>query len=108
MEYCASVWMLSVESVESHLGLLDSIVRSAERLCEGKLCCLGHRRKVSALCFLYKIYHRVDRPMNEYLNNFVAACDTRASAALGKLALVIPRCRTDYSVGRFRMLLGFV
>ena len=36
------------------LGLIDSIVRSDERLCEGELCCLGHRRKVSALCLLYK------------------------------------------------------
>ena len=33
--------------------------------------------------------------MNEYLNNFVAARNTRASAALGELALVIPRCRID-------------
>ena len=30
--YCAPVWM-SLE--ESHLSVLDSIVRSAERLCEG-------------------------------------------------------------------------
>ena len=36
------------------IGLLDSVVRSAERLCEGDLCCLGHRRKVSSLCLLYK------------------------------------------------------
>ena len=33
--------------------------------------------------------------MNEYLNNFVAACNTRASATLGELALVIPHYRTD-------------
>ena len=45
---------------KSHLDLLDSIVRSAERLCESELCCLGHKRKVSALCLLHKIYHRVD------------------------------------------------
>ena len=36
LEYCAPVWMLSAES---HLGLLDSIVRGAERLCEGVICC---------------------------------------------------------------------
>ena len=30
------------------MGLLDSIVRSAEKLCKGELCCLAHRRKVSA------------------------------------------------------------
>ena len=67
------VWM---SSTESHLGLLDSIVRSAERLCEGGLCCLRHRRNVSTLWLLYKIYNRIVHPMNEYLNHFVAARNT--------------------------------
>ena len=31
--YCAPVWM---SSAESHLGVLDSIVRSAKRLCENE------------------------------------------------------------------------
>ena len=43
MEYCAPV---SKSSGESYLGLLDSIIRSAQRWCDGELCCLGHRRKV--------------------------------------------------------------
>ena len=59
--YVAPVWM---SSAESHLGLLDSIVRSAERLCEGVLCCLGPRRKFGALRLLYKIYYKVDHQMN--------------------------------------------
>ena len=46
LKYCASVW---ISSVESHLGLLNSIARSAERLCGGEHCCLRHRRKLSAL-----------------------------------------------------------
>ena len=58
LEYCAPMRM----SAESHIGLLDSIVRSAERLCEGERCCLAHRRKVSNLSLLYKIYHRVNNP----------------------------------------------
>ena len=33
--------------------------------------------------------------MNVYLNLFVAACSTRASAALGELSLVIPHCGAD-------------
>ena len=70
MEYCAPVWM---SSVESHLDLQDSVVCSAERLCKEKVCCLEHRRKVSALCLLYKIYHRVDRTMNEHLNLFCSS-----------------------------------
>ena len=84
-----------MSSAESHLGLLDSIVRNAEWLCEGELCCLRHRIKISALCLLYEIYRRVDNSMNEYLNRFMAARNTKASAALGELALAIPRCITD-------------
>ena len=49
LEYCAPAWM---PLAESHLGLLDSIFRREERLCEGELCSLAHRRKVSALCLL--------------------------------------------------------
>ena len=62
---------------------------------KAQLCCLGYRRKVSALYLLYEIYRRVVHPMNQYLNHFAAARNTRASTALGELALVIPRCRTD-------------
>ena len=80
-----------MSSTEFLLCLLDNIVRSSEGLCEGELCCSGHRRKVSALCLLYKIYQRVDHRMKEYMHHFIAARDTRASAALGELALVIRR-----------------
>ena len=41
LEYCSPVWM---SSTESHLGLQDSIVRSAERLFEGELC-FGAQKK---------------------------------------------------------------
>ena len=94
LEYCAFVWM---SSVESHLRLLDSIVRSSQcwKVCEGELCCLARRRKISALCFLYTIYQRVYHPMIEYLNHFIEPRNTRVLAAPGELALVIPRCRTD-------------
>ena len=78
-----------MSSAESHLGLLGSVVRGAEMLSEAELYCLSHRRNASALCLLYKSYHRVDHPMNEYLHNFVAARIIRALSALGELALVI-------------------
>ena len=80
---------------ESHLCLLDSIVLRAKKLCEGDLCCLGHRKKVSAFCLLYKIYNGMDHPMNKYLKHFVAARNTRSSVTLGEVALAISRCRTD-------------
>ena len=95
LEHCASV---CISSAEFRLGLLDSIVCSGEKLCKGELYYLGHRRKVSALCLLYKMYHREDHSINEYLHHFVAARNTRVSVALGKSALVVLRCRT----GQFR------
>ena len=88
-------------SAEFHLGLMDSIVGSAERLCEDKIFCLGHRKKVSSALRLLK----VDHPKNEYLNQFVADRNTRASAALGKLVLVIPGVEVINSIGRFCLLL---
>ena len=53
------------------------------------------------LCFCSKIYHRVDRPMKEYLKQFVAVRNTGASVALGEFALVIQRCRIDQFNGSF-------
>ena len=88
LKYCDPVW---ISSAEFHLGLLDSIVRNAERLCEGELCCVGHKRYVGVLCLLYDIYHRVDHPKNAFFNNFVTIRNTGASATPGELALVISR-----------------
>ena len=84
-----------ISSTESPLGLLDRVVHSAERLCEDELCCLRHRRKVNDLRLLYKICHRAGHSMHEYLHHFVATSNTRTSAALGELALMVLRCKTD-------------
>ena len=73
----------------AHIGLLDIIVCSVEMLREGELCCLGHREKASCLCLFYKIFHREDHPMNEYLQHFLVACSTRVSAALCEMTLGI-------------------
>ena len=64
----ASCTLVCKSSTEFYLSLLDKLVRRAENLCEGEHCCLGYRRKVSALCFLYKIYHRVDYPPYELVS----------------------------------------
>ena len=65
--------------------------RSAEMLCKGERC-LGHRRE-SVLCFLYKIYHKVYYPINEYPVHFIATSNTNsASTALGGFDLDITRC----------------
>ena len=41
------------------------------------------------------VYHRVEHPMNKYLEHFVAARNARTLAALGEMALVISHCRTN-------------
>ena len=88
LQFCEPVWMSSAESL---WGLLGSVVHSAVRSGEGELCCLGHKRKASALYLLHRLYHRVEHPTNEYLHHFIAARNAKASAALGESALVIPR-----------------
>ena len=65
--------------------MLYGIFLREERMCKVELCCLAHRRNVSALCLLYEIYHRAYRPLHEYLPHFVATRNTRASAALCEL-----------------------
>ena len=86
------VW---ISSAESHLSLIDSVVCSAERLCEGKLFRLGQRKRVSALRVLYESYHIADHLLHEYLHHLVVARNSRVAAALDELAVVISRCRTD-------------
>ena len=81
--------------VAGGISLLNGIVRHVEMLNKSKFCCLGYRRKVSALCLLYKIYHRVHHTMKQYPKPFVVARNTRASAALGEFALIISRCITN-------------
>ena len=85
-----------MSSTESQLSVVDSVARSVEGFCEGKLYGLRHRRKVSTLCSLHNMHHRTEHYMHEYLHHFIATCNARASAALRELALVIPLCRTDY------------
>ena len=48
---------------------------------------------VPCVCLIRFITQRI--PLHEYLHYFVATRNTRASSALGELALVIHRCRTD-------------
>ena len=89
------------------MGLLENIVYSEEMFCEGRLCCLGYRRKVNSLYLLQEIDYSMYHPTNEYLNNFVAALNTRASAAPEQLALAILRYRTD-QFSRWYLLADFV
>ena len=100
MHMCCANWSIVapvnvVGGVSFGLARFGVSFAVKKRLCEGALCCFGHRKKVRALHLVYEVYHTMDHTVNEYLNYFIAARNTRASADLGDLALVIPRCRTD-------------
>ena len=53
LEYCSAVWC---SAADSHLKLLDRVVRSSGFLAGSVLDCnLAHRRSVTELCMLFKI-----------------------------------------------------
>ena len=53
LKYCSPVWN---SAAESHLNLLDRVVKSANFLPDGRVSCnVSHRRDVASLCMLYKI-----------------------------------------------------
>ena len=53
LEYCSAVWC---SAADSHLKLLDRVVRSAGFLAGGVVeCNLAHRRSVAELCMLFQI-----------------------------------------------------
>ena len=64
LEYCAPTWC---SAAKTHLKLLDRVVRRAEALCRAGLCNLGHRRQVSCLCIMYKIYCNPNHALNDSL-----------------------------------------
>ena len=59
LEYCSAVWC---SAVDSHLKLVDRVVRCTVFLVGGVLeCNLAHRRSVAVLCMLFKF---VSNPMH--------------------------------------------
>ena len=64
-EYCSPVWC-SVAA--SHLKLLDRNLNATKFLIPELEVDLWHRRAISSLCMLYKIFHNVDHPMHTLLS----------------------------------------
>ena len=62
LEYCSSVWC---SAADSHLKLLDKVVRSAGFLANDVLeCNLAHRQSVGELCMLFKIKSNPMHPLS--------------------------------------------
>ena len=62
LEYCSAVWY---SAADSHLKLLDRVVRSADFLTGGVLDCnLAHHQSVTELCMLFKIKSNPMHPLS--------------------------------------------
>ena len=60
LEYCSPIWS---SAADSHLRLLDKNLNAIKFLIPGLNVDLWHRRSVSSLCMLYKIYHNPKHPL---------------------------------------------
>ena len=78
-----------------YLNLLDGIVRKAKSLCGRELCDLGHQRRVSCLCMLYKIYNNPDHALRDTLVPAQRSRFTRAASSMHGHQLVPVRCKTE-------------
>ena len=82
---------------DSHLKLLDRVVRSAGFLAVGVLeCNLAHRRSVAELCVLFKIKSDPMHPLSGALPlPYVPARVTRGASVAHRQSFAPPRCRTS-------------
>ena len=90
LEYCSAVWY---SAADSHLKLLDRIVRSAGFLAGGVLeCNLARRRSVAELCILCNPMH----PLSGALPlSYVPARFTRGALVAHRHSFAPPRCWTS-------------
>ena len=84
-------------AANSHLKLLDRVVRSGGFLAGGLECNLAHRRSVAELCMLFKIKSNPMRPLSGALPLlYVPACVTRDALVAHRHSFAPPRCRTSH------------
>ena len=97
LEYCSPVWC---SAADSHLKLLDRVMSSIKFMLPNINVDLCHRRKVSSLCLLHKIYYNNKHPLHSFLPDLaVFGRNTRFAAAAN--SLTFSRVRTDYLSNQF-------
>ena len=103
LEYCSAVWC---PAADSHLKLLDRVVRSAGFLAGGVLeCNLAHRRSVAELCMLFKIKSNPMHPLSGALPlPYVPARVTLGALDAHRHSFASPRCRTSQCRRTFVLL----
>lgn len=93
LEYCAPAWS---SAADSHLKLLDRHVRSCQFWVPDLGVDLYHRRVVSSLCMLHKIFHNGRHPLHSELPGaYQPARNTRAAANVNSRAFADMRPRTN-------------
>ena len=99
LEYCFPAWS-SVAA--SHLKLLDRNERVCKFLIPDLEVDLWHRRSVSSLCMLHKIFHNPRHPLNSKLPNpFQPARITRNALNANTQAFSVGSCNTSQFLGCF-------
>ena len=94
LEYCSALWC---SAADTHLKLLDHVVRCVSFLTTGEIeCDLAHRRSVAVLCMLYKIRCNPRHPLYGALPlPYVPVRVTRGAVIARGYTYEPPRCRTS-------------
>ena len=94
LEYCSAVWC---SATDSHLELLDRVVRSAGFLAGGVLeCNLAYRRSIAELCIIFKIKSNPMHPLScELPLPYVPAQVTLGALVTHRHSFAPPCCKTS-------------
>ena len=93
LEYCSPVWS---SAADSHLKLRDRNLQACKFLIPNLTISLQHRRFISSLCMLYKIFHNPSHPLHSKLPNlFRPRRVTRGSLSINSLSFSPMRFHTS-------------
>ena len=93
LEYCSPVWS---SAAVSHLKLLDTSLHACQVLISNLTISLQHRRFISSLCILYKIFHNPSHSLHSELPNlFRPRRVTRGSSSINSLSFSPMRFHTS-------------
>ena len=92
-EYCAPVW---ASAADSHLKLLDNDMNAIKFLIPNLKTDLSHRRQISSLCLLHRIYYAPNHPLHTSLPDLTHPVRiTRQTEVANSITFAIQRHRTS-------------
>ena len=93
LEYCAPVW---ASAADSHLKLLDNNLNAIKFLIPNLKTDLLHRRQISSLCLLHKIYYVPNHPLHSSLPDLTRPVRvTRQTDVANSVTFATQRHRTN-------------